>query len=644
MLYHEMIIFVDRAAIPCAGPGDDRLQASWQMYAARTRACDLSNLDHAFFRSVDGDKSDAGDPEEWQNCLQWDALMTRVLNAAYMRRTREAVIQRWDADTRQYWRRVEGLSEARVDRVAKAVLTYGLESPVEVAASESSGSEVDRGIQNGPNLACHGDSEQEDGELEDELEGVVNPSSCSPELECEWDEATNDRGAEVNDVLYEFDFEEELRGGYSDVGLGHDLEFKCDGGFGPEFGFESLDSVLSDATPPPASLTPSSSEASSADMDSECILYPRLMPTSIPTSHPGQGQTQFLARPRLAPRMAIYPAVTEESPSSATSSSSDRTVHDFSAFSLSLSTKTGMNVRDNRLPLSSNPRAASGFTSQSQPAPARPYGPSLLDLALALGTRGSEERLRKRELTSSSSYPSPPPSPLPQPSEDRYPQVPQDTGESTVRNTICIHPNDSTPTSGSFNPTEGLTHDSSWTRMDLSPPASAPPASSKKLRVMLNLTFKNPAPCDPPTTTASVPADPESVIPRTRTAFSLLDAIIHPQGAPTIHPSGRRSAGAVDMQSGDLDCEPNFQVIHSMTVDCERKAACLRAQSLHGLVGVCSQGTDVGAGESLDQSDGERKLVAGGDGGTTRRRGEKARRQGERKHIRIEVTQARDTE
>ena len=213
-----------------------------------------------------------------------------------------------------------------------------------------------------------------------------------------------------------------------------------------------------------------------------------------------------------------------------------------------------------------------------------------------------------------------------------------------MRNTICIHPNDSTPTSGSFNPTEGLTHDSSWTRMDLSPPASAPPASSKKLRVMLNLTFKNPTPCDPPTTTAPVPADPESVIPRTRTAFSLLDAIIHPQGAPTIHPSGRRSAGAVDMQSGDLDCEPNFQVIHSMTVDCERKPACLQAQFLHGLVGVCSQGTGVGAGESLDQSDGERKLVAGGDGGTTGRGGERARRQGERKRIRIEVMQARDTE
>ena len=39
---------------------------------------------------------------------------------------------------------------------------------------------------------------------------------------------------------------------------------------------------------------------------------------------------------------------------------------------------------------------------------------------------------------------------------------------------------------------------------------------------------------------------PESAIPRMRTAFSLLDAIMRQQGARTIHPWGPRSAG-VDM-------------------------------------------------------------------------------------------------
>ncbi|KAM5544966.1 hypothetical protein V8D89_001077 [Ganoderma adspersum] len=629
MLYHEIIIFVDHATISHHGPDDGSLQPMWQMYAARTRTCDLSNLDHTYFRSVDGDKNDAG--EEWQNCLQWDALMTRVLNATYMRRTREAVIQRWDMDACEYWRRVEGLLEVRIDRVAKAVLAYGLESPAG-GASDSFGSEAGRGVRDGSKLACCG--EQEDSFIDDKFGGAIDLSSCGPNCQCGSNEDASRQGAEVNDTLYEFDFEEELRGG--DLDVEHDLKFKCDRGVGPESDFGSLDSILSDATPPPASLTPSSSEASSSDMNSERILYPRLMPISTPI------QSQLLTGPRPTSRKRIYPALVEESPSFATSSSSEWLLADFSAFSLALSTRTstGMNVRDSGSPLSSSPRAVTGLTSQ--PALARPCEPSLLDLALALGTRGSEGRLRKREITSSSSCPSPPASPSPQFPEDRYPQVPQDMRESTVRNTVCIHPNNSTSTSGSFSLIQEFTQDPSCTRTDSPPPArvSRPPPESKKLRVMLNLRFKNPPPCDPPATPAPVQA--ESAIPKMRTAFSLWDAIMRPQGAP-IHPSGPCLAG-VDMQLGDLDS--NFQLIPPTTVDCERKAACLQDQSLHELVGVCSQGTSVGPDdfESLDPSDGEWELVAGGNGKTTRRRGEKARRQRERRRIRIQVTQARDTE
>nr|VWO97541.1 Uncharacterized protein [Ganoderma boninense] len=105
MLYHEAIIFVDHTSTTSQGlSGDrDKRRETWHMYAARTRACDLSDPIHASFQPFDGDRCD--DAAEWQNCLQWDALMARVLSTAYMRHAGEAVAQRWDREAHEHWMR-----------------------------------------------------------------------------------------------------------------------------------------------------------------------------------------------------------------------------------------------------------------------------------------------------------------------------------------------------------------------------------------------------------------------------------------------------------------------------------------------------------------------------------------------------------
>ncbi len=648
MLYHELIIFVDHTIFS---------QATWQMYAARTRVCDLSDSRHGCFWPIDGECDSA---EEWQNCLQWDALMARVLSTAYMRRAREVVVQRWDADAREYWRRGEGLSDPRADRVAKAVLAYGRESPVELTFEDmvSPDSEVDLGIQNSSEPTYDSD-EEEDSFFEDEFGCIVDLSSCGPHCECGWDEDAGDQGAEVDSILYEFDFKEELRAEDRDIGRG--LDFKCDGEFGSEFDFGSLDSVLSDATPPPASLTPSSSESSEFDADSEYILYPRIMPS--PTLIPRQSNSRFL---ELGPetRTRTHPSAIEESPSFATSSSSDseRILADFSALSLSLSGRTSMNILDGESILPSRSKPASGFTPQS--VEARTHEPSLLDLALGLGTQDSEERLRKREFTSSSSYPSPPPSPSLQLPGDRCPEaamgsstVPVAKGKPEVRGTsssqskytYCPPPSPS-PFSASAacdanrilpNATHAsrlieLTptfkcHSSGHPAGDtMSVVSTQSPSPSRKLRVTLSLTFRNPPP-------PASPAPVEPATPRVRTAFSLWDAIMRPQAAPA-QPLRPRLAG-VNIPAGDPIGKPN----PPMPVDYERKAPCGQCRSLDELpLGDCATEAAEAGDFVQDVSDSERELVSTVK--KTRRGGEKARRQRERRRARIEMADAWDAE
>ncbi|KAI1788322.1 hypothetical protein LXA43DRAFT_645921 [Ganoderma leucocontextum] len=654
MLYHELIIFIDHTAFAQGLSGEGETQERWQMYAARTRACDPSNPTHAYFSPVHGGECDC--VEEWENCLQWDALMARVLNTAYMHRMREAAVERWDADAREYWRRGEGLSEARADRVAEAVLAYGLQFPAELAFEDvdSSGSEVNRGIRSG-SKPTYDREEQNSFKFEDEFGCVIDLSSCGPDCECGWDEDTSDQGAEVDSTLYDIDSEEELCAGDWDAEHG----FKCHEGLGPAFDFGSLDSVLSDATPPPASLPPSSSEASS-DTDSECIVYPRLMRSSTPL--PPQCESRFL-RLGHASRTRIYPAVVEESPSFATSSSSERILADFSAFSLSLSGRasTSMNIGDGGSLWSSSPTAASGFTPK--PDEARMSEPSLFDLALAFGTRDSEER--KRGLTSSSSYPFPPPflslelagAGSPQvreasvhastgpdgrgemlaisPSQSEYspPPSPSPFSASAARDADPILPNATHASRIEFAPAsecnylaEEIISSPLCTRMDSSSdalPASTTqsPPSSRQLRVMLSLTFRS-----PPSRKASAdPAPVEPAAPRMRTAFSLWDAIMRPQ-LP-------RAAG-VDIPAS----VPNSNL--PRPVNCGRQPVCGQIQSFDDSLAI-AQGVCTSAGkadEFLYTSDGEWEIVRNVK--KTRRGGEKARRQRERRRMRMEMAQA----
>ncbi|PIL32707.1 hypothetical protein GSI_04822 [Ganoderma sinense ZZ0214-1] len=655
MLYHELIIFIDHTISPQELSGNDKRRATWNMYAARTRECALSDPSHTCFQPVDGGGCDG--VEEWQNCLQWDALMARVLNTAYMRRAREAVVQRWDRDAWEYWTYGEGISQATADRVAKVVLAYGSESfPIEgeFRGVVSSGSRVGSGIQSHTRPAL---------DRRDEFECVANFSSCPPDCDCGRDEDTSVQGAEVDSALYEFDFEEELCA--QDWNVGRGLEFRSGGELGPESDFGSLDSILSDGTLPPASLTPSSSGASSSDTTLERILYPRLMRCSTPRSH--QRESQLRTRLVRPSHTRIYPAAEEGSPTFATSGSSERVLADFSMLSLAMSTRTStsMNNQDGKPSSSSSPRAGSGLTSEPAEG-ARRYKPSLLDLALALGTRGSEERLRERELTSSSSYPSPPPSPSPQHTQDSLPQVPearthneqqkvQVVSESECkcfpppsplpfsapapRDNSRILTNNATCAAGRLTTlTEELTRGPPGPRMGskLLPHANTTQSlhSQKKIRVTLNLTFNNPPSYSPPRKPA--PLGPSA--PRKRTSFSLWEAIMHPQGSPS-YPSGpgSRLAG-VDLPPNGLN-----NSVPSL-IACDLKTPCRQAQPLDKSLG---QGVWID-NEILDPGDGDCELIAGRSDLSRKMvcEDDKAARQraGTSRRIRIEVTEALDTE
>ena len=152
-------------------------------------------------------------------------------------------------------------------------------------------------------------------------------------------------------------------------------------------------------------------------------------------------------------------------------------------------------------------------------------------------------------------------------------------------------------------------------------------ASSRKLRVTLNVSFKNPHSCDPSAGSVPVGPSPRNV----RTAFSLWEAIMRPQDSVPAQSSCAPPLVGANIPGSD----PNSNSFAS--VDCNCETGCGQTPCSDVPLGVCSPGAGMGY-HPPDTSDGEWEIVRLGK--KTRRGGEKARRQRERRRARIEATEA----